>query len=79
MCVYEKKDDVWKIRHIQKYLKDSVLILYINNCLHILHWVEFILLFLENYGLMEGLPLEMKKISLNKFLQRCHRMEKIGV
>lgn len=39
-----------KIRNNQKYLKDSELTLYINNCLEILHWSEFLELFLENFS-----------------------------
>lgn len=39
-----------KIRNNQKYLKDSELTLYINNCLQILHRSEFLELFLENFS-----------------------------
>lgn len=50
LCVKEHKDDVWKIRDIQKILKDSALTLYINNCLHVLHWLELVSLFTENFS-----------------------------
>lgn len=50
ICVEEKKDDLWKIRNIQRYLKDSALTLYIKNLLHVLHWSEFTELFLEHYS-----------------------------
>lgn len=60
VCVNEGKDDIWKIRHIQKFLKDSALTLFINNCLHILHWSELVELFSEHYSSPEN-------ISLNDF------------
>lgn len=51
ICVENKKTEVWMIRSIQKYLKDKALTLYINNCLHILHWSELTALFNEHFSL----------------------------
>ena len=40
------KDNVWKIRNIQKMFRCKALTLYINNSLSVLHWEELIQLFI---------------------------------
>lgn len=57
VCIENKKDDVWKIRNVQRFLKDKALTLYINNCLQVLHWAEFVELFTEHFCRPETLSL----------------------
>lgn len=51
ICVETNRSDYWKIRTIHKFLRDKALTLYINNCLHILHWSELTALFDEAFSL----------------------------
>ena len=49
LCTEAKKDNIWKIRNIQRFLKGKSLTIYVNNSLNIKHWEEIVELFNEEF------------------------------
>ena len=48
-CTENRRNNSWKIRNIQRFLKGKALTLYVNSSLNIMHWEELVELFNEEF------------------------------